>query len=700
MKRVVVFLLLFAAWGCEKKPDPERLAAMHRLKDPRPAARITAMRMLAADATRAELAAIVRASSEAPPEVRIEAARVLGRSSWPEAVDFLGAMLLEPDVRGARAGRFSVSHIDNDELRSVAIEELARKPGDKARAYIARAWATGGPRTRASIGRMGPDVLASALEAETRQRLAQIAADETDPRIPVRVATLQELAEHGTAESLATLGAALREGHPLEAAAAARALGQVNAVDFIPALMQELVSPRAPLIVEAAAEALLKMEVETVSAGVAKSLLVASDDAANAVLSLLESVEATDEIRGQACTAIGVQTDPSFTAGAARLAGVQCTLPIPEPDDSAETLVASFAAWTGAARRSPELFETARGLLAHEDAAVAAAAARWLAIAGEASDGPRLFAVATAERQLVLQGREDRDDLVRAKKEIFRAEDEAKRLSRARLGIDVPSGNMPRRLAQLLAERKAATEEAAFTPRPDSQALLVAAAVGAARLGVDMVAFGETLLSDGDIALRLAGVEIADVLGGEKGEHLRRRALANDDPKVTRTMAIRNLAAGRDGALAQVVSLVDETDDPTARIELAWALQPHASDAVDALLDLTAQKDGAVPIATWALTAVDEPAVTELFVERLLDSRFHGALDAARGLATRSGDDSARALSEAAFHPVPEVQAAAIDSLSIRKQCRFAPALKPLEKAFDARVRRSAEAFATFCTQK
>lgn len=700
MKRVLAAVLLFAACSCEPKPDPNRVAAVYRLKDARPAARIIAMRTLAPNASRAELAAIVRASSEASVEVRIEAARVLGQSSRPEAVDFLGAMLLEPDVRGARAGRFSVSHIDNDEVRSVAIEELSKKSDTKARAYIARAWASGGPRTRTSIGRIGPEVLANALEAETRQRLAQITSDKEDPRLPVRALAVEETAEHGTSEALAFVDAALATGQPLEAAAAARALGRVGAVEFAPQLTQAIIAQRAPIIVEAAADALLEMGSESVAPGVARALSNDSVDAASAVLTLLESVLPTDEARGEACAAVGVHLEPAFVARAARFAGAECTLPTPQPDDAPEVLVARFAAWTGASRRAPEMLERARALLDDDDASVAAWAAQWLALAGEPSDGPRLFALATTERQAVLLGRSVRDDVTQLKKDIIQAEDEEKRLSRARAGIDVPSGNVPRRLAKLLAERKTSEETEAYVPRPDSHAVLVAAAVGAARLGVDVLALGETLLSDGDVALRMVGVEMADVLEGEKGELLRRRAFENDDPRVARRMAIRNLAARREGALSQVVSLVDETPEAAGRVELALALEPHAADAVEALLHLATENDAAVPAATWALSAVDDPAVTALFIERLADSRFLGALDAAKGLRTRPGDDSVQALENAAFHPVAEVQAAAIDSLKAQKQCGFASALKPLENAFDARVRQSAQAFAAVCALK
>lgn len=701
MKRLVILASVLAACSCEPEPDPLRLQALHQLRDARPAARIAAMGVLAKGADRAELAAIVRASEGAPAQVRVAAARALGQSSLPEAVDFLGALLVEPEIVGDRSGRFSTAPlVGDDEVSAAAVEELAKKPGPKAKAYLARSWASGGPRTRALLVQAGPAVLADALAAETRQRARDSEEKRQDPRPQVRADAMEDFAFHGTAESLAVVEQALRSPEPVEAAAAARALAAIGAAQSVPALVAQVATVgRSAAVVAASVEALRELALEETAPVVARALDTAAGDAIAAIITSLELVEPSEEMRAAACRAAGRLTDLSLVSRAARLAGASCVLPLPDEDDPPEVLAARFAALSGASRREPKVLALARRSLEHEDAGVAYTAAGWLALAGEASDGPRLYQVAARERAAVLDGRRQRAEVVQLRKDIIRHQDDESRRARARLGLDLPASAIPRRLATLLAERRSASETSAFAPRPDYERVLVVAATGAARLGVDIAALVETMLSDGDVGLRLAAVEIADALSGESGDALRERALANSDPGVASTMAIRNLAARREGALQQVLALPLPSLDASARVEVASALAPHASQAVEPLLSLTLGGDAAVPVATWALRDVVDDEVTFMFVDRLADPRSLGALDAVLGLAARPGEMVTAALVDAAAHPIAEVQVAALHALSERGDCLAAVGLKPLADAFDARVRAAATALQQGCSK-
>src|SRR4051812_638098 len=89
---VIVILLGFAACH-DAEVDKERRHALIRLADPRPVARIDAIRRLAEKADRTEATAIAKAAKDAPAEVRVEVALALGRAPVPEAIDLLGSMI-------------------------------------------------------------------------------------------------------------------------------------------------------------------------------------------------------------------------------------------------------------------------------------------------------------------------------------------------------------------------------------------------------------------------------------------------------------------------------------------------------------------------------------------------------------------------------------------------------------------------------
>lgn len=700
MKRLVVLACVFAACSCEPEPDPLRLQAVHQLKDARPAARIAAIRMLGKKSDRAELAAIVRASEGAPVSVRVAAAQAMGESSQPEAVDFLGALLLEPEVQGGRGNRFSTAPlVGDDEVSAAAVEALAKKSGPKAKAYLTRSWTSGGPRTRALMAKAGPSVLADALAAEARQRLAEIERMRSDPRAQVQADALEDLARHGTPEALAEVENALRSMEPVEASAAARALAMVGATRSVPALVAQVVAGRSPAIVTACVEALRELGLQESIPALAAALETAEDAAADAILTSLELAEPTDEARASACRAAIRLTDPSLASRAAWLAGAACTLPLPAEDDPPAVLAARFAALSGASRREPKVLSLARASLDHEDAGVAEAAAGWLALAGDKSDGPRLYTVAMVERAAVLDGRMERAERVQLKKDAVQFQRDQMRIARARTGIDLPVYEMPRKLAKLLEERRTASEVGSFSPRPGYDRLLVVAAAGAARLGVDVSLLVETMLSDGDKALRLAAVEIADAIGGEKASSLRERALANDDQAVAAQMAIRNLTAGRPEALDQALAIPLSELEAPMRVELADALARHAEEATPVLLALTRGGDAAVPVAAWALRDVVGEEVTQMFIDRLADPRQLGALDAVIGLAERPGEAVTEALVDAASHPAAPVQVAALQALASRGDCDSSARLQPLADAFDARVRAAAAALLKACAK-
>src|SRR5690606_7651508 len=124
------------------------------------------------------------------------------------------------------------------------------------KAYLARSWDTGGPRTRALLLRAGPEVLAHALDAEVRRRTRAIDEKRDDPRPPVRADAIGELARHGTPDAIAEVERALSSNEPVIASAAARALATVGAEQSVAALAREVASGRLPALVQAGAEAL------------------------------------------------------------------------------------------------------------------------------------------------------------------------------------------------------------------------------------------------------------------------------------------------------------------------------------------------------------------------------------------------------------------------------------------------------------
>lgn len=696
MKRCVWLVLFLAACGCEPKPDPARLAALQRLGDPRPEARVVAINTLAQGADRAELAAIARASAEAPASVRIAAAKAFGQSTHRDAIDFLGAMLVQPDVRSHRSSPFARAHLPgDDEVRAVVVEQLASQPDDKAGAYLARAWRTGGPRMRAELARRSSVIVRRAILEESKRRVLSARTEREDARPQVRADALFALVEHGGEDVPALLEQALVEGHPLEQVAAARAVGTFGLREFAKNLWPLLTDAASEPVIEAAAEALEHLRV-TEPPSSFQGFPARSEASARALLSLLESLVPSDEVRRAACVGAMEAQTAELAERAARLAGPACSLPLPSEEESPEIQARRFAALRGGARRVPELLSLARRQLDAWDAPLAAEAGAWLAMAGDSSDARRLYDVAVRERQAVIEGREDRTEAIEQKKDAVHAIAEERRLSAARAGIDLPPV-VPNRLQKLLAERKFASEVETYSPRPGSNELLARSALGAARLGYDVAPFAETLLTDGDAGLRHVGVLLADVLDGAPGQRVRRRALLSDELEVALDMAIRNLDAKRDGALEDAISLLARLDEATLRVRLAQALAPHGAQAKDALLALARGNDAAVPVATWALSDVEDEAVTELFRERLRDSRAFGALDAVWALGNRAGAEVSRALWDAAFHPSADVQAAAVRALAERGDCEDPQSIIALEDAFERTVREATTKYRQAC---
>lgn len=676
----VLASLLATACSQETERPLERRKLLNRLRDARPAGRIVAIRGLAAEADREELVAIVRAADGASEEVRIEVARALGASKRPEAVEFLGAMV----VSGATA-RADAS----DAVRAEAIAGLALQGGPKADAYLVRAFAHGGPASRAAVAAAGADALKHAIAAETSARKASLLAAAHAGPPPARAAALEELGDHGTPDVVAVLDEALASENPLVASGAAHGIARADAKQLVPQLTR-VVGAGRPGVVAAAAHTLAELGAGPAKAELLSALARNRPEETDALLAALETIAADDEMRGAACAAALTSTHRSGAIRALRLAGASCVVPVEVPETNA---AARLALLTERKVKDARVLARARTLLGDEDAELAIAAARYLTAIGDRADGARLLAAAETQHRACLEGWLERRRVMEAKRLATKIRDEDAKRQFEGIIEDTSKLDRPEsKLEALVARRRAASESATFEPRDGAVDFLVAAGVGAARLGADVTMLVETLLNDEQSRLPIAAIAIADASSGEAA---REKCRTHADPAVQAEMAIADLTAGRPGAAERAGKLLALAEAETAA-RLVEALTPNAAAMKEALMQAAGSRGAAVGPAVHALGPLVGDDVTELLVDRVRSSGGHGAFEASIALANRDGALATKGLLVAATHPMPEVQTIALEALAARKACG-SPSLAALSDAFDRRVREAAGRFVSAC---
>ncbi len=744
----LALLLLVSLAGCHHPDDqpstnPVRIEYMAHLSDGRSLPRITAMRALAPEANTFEVHAIAKSAESGDIDVRIEAARALGIAKPRDTIDLLGILLGDPQ----------------DQVRAAAVMSLGKKHDPKADAYAASAYETGGPWTRAAVALCGPKVLAHGIAEESasrRQRIDEVlhydplqAMKEAarqhrtiitpQPSAQLQASMLEDLGRSGGPDAVGQLVAYLASRQALIAAGAAMGLANAGAVERLPKLEGAL-STHAPVLAPAAAVALGELDPKAAADALVGALKGADAELTQAILTSLEPVKLTAAEQQAVCAAAKAEPDATLALALFQRANAGCE-PDPTLPKDAAGKTQKLLVLAALGPKTQALLTTARTLVDGDDALVAASAATYLGVWGDADDGQHLLKVATEELDAIDQQVTARAAELKAKKAAGKIEEARERAQLAQFaaadgkpGI-VPPVNDP--LTKLLEN---ATPTSATTPieiRPGSVQLIAAASAGAARRGADVdlgakpaashderhgsaprmadiegratgwtasgylasptdiEALVTRLVAEDDPRLRVAATDVAD-LAGPAGAGVRAKLRAAKDVALRSAMALRDVESGRKGAFARLALLA-----PTAPADdwsrMARDLTKHPSRAKSALIELADENSIAALPAIQALAKVPGKGVDELLMQSALSPEAGIALAAVTALGARDGTAPIEALARAATHPSGNVRAAALDALASRHACTVAPRLAPLAHEFEHRVRQAARAFEAAC---
>jgi HEAT repeat protein len=662
--------------GCRPSRDEtQRKHLVARLRDARPAARILAIRELAPDADREETAAIARAAREAPADVRREIAAALGKSKQPSAIDFLGAMLRDPD----------------DSVKAAAVQSLEAKDGERPAGYVVHAYQSGGPHVREAIAEGRPDLFRRAVQMEAADWRRRVDEHRKDGHPTVRADALAETGRDATEPIIAELSARLVDPDPSMAAAAAAGLANARATDQVPAIAQ-LLQSTTPLVVDAAAVSLRELGAQPAADNLAAALERSSGDAAGHILDALEDLKLTPAATESLCRVATGHADGLVALRAARLVSDACTIPVvlPEAPKDAGPRLLVLAAFN---RRDPAALRRARTLLDDLDARVGADAAAYLGRCGGPSDATALVNRAQSGLAALVRARAEAADRAKHPAQTQDQEALAKQLAMLREVLGESSAEklaqaQPRvanKLAQLIEKRRSSATLAPVEDRPGAIDLLSTAAIAAAHLHGNVSGLADSLLSDPEPSVRAIAPEIADFLG-DTGEPLRVRLRQDADPEVRLRMAALDLQAGREGALDRLAQLAADVD-PGDRTWIAEAVSTHATEAKPLLITLLDGGGTAAPVAARALASIQGEDVDKALI-RALDANqpvtAYAALVALRG---RAGPAVEHAIEIAAVNPSPDIREAAVQQLADRKACGLAQRLLSLDADYSGAVR-------------
>ncbi len=699
--------LVLVLVGCSRRSDdgppedPERLRAISRLSDGRPVARITALRQLGPGANRYEVHAMARAAVGASEDVRREAAIALGEAGSALSVDLLGEMLRDP----------------LDSVRAAAIGGLAKKQTAKADAFVVSAYEKGGPRTRAAIGLSAPRLLAKAVAAEANGRRARVdsvlhtdlraeveqarakgrIADVPRPSAQLVATAIGELGLSGDAGAIPELISRLSSDEPLVVAAAAAALGEVGGATEAE-LLVKLLDAADPRTVVAACRAISRLPPQSRPIErLVQRAAEADPRTSSAALDALVSATVSPDGRNLLCeSARSGQGGFDRALAVVLFAGESC---VPDPSRPQEAArVRDW--WLLQARRgasSPKLLSLARLDVNDSDGPIAAAAATYLGRFGTAQDASLLLKVATLEWSMTEQARAKATEARKAKtkEEFADADHHREELNETLTSLDLaPIATKPSKLGQLLAKRTLASDTLSVEARPGGLSVVAAAGAGAARLGAPIDALGRSLSSSASSVPQQIAVELADLSNG--AESLRSQLRQSANRSVRLLMGLRDLAAGRDGAVVRLSADVSGLPAPL-RDDVLTALADAGAEGRQAVLVALRDGDGA-PRAVLEALARDPADAVDTVLDGLLASP--GDLNAtavAEALALRPGERAAHSLASAAFHPSGAVRAAALRSLRTRGGCLDRTALAALSGDYERPVREAAAALLSAC---
>ncbi len=585
------------------------------------------MRALGADG---ELPVLLVAQRDPSALVRRAVAEAFATRGGPGAAEALGALLLDPDAQVAAAA-----------ARGLA--SAGAEARDEAREDLVRAYGAASPAARAAIAdaldALGVS-LREAVEAEARalweRNVTVLAADAGQ----ARAGAAEEVGASARAEAVKRLLPLVDPNrNPNPALAAAAASGLAEAGDFAARpFLEALLATGDVRTAEAAAAALARLGDPAAAAPLA--LVAAGGPAriASAAADALATLPAAPEV-GAALCGVALRTrDPAIAARTAQAAAArEAECPVHQlVTRLARGGAAAIAALAELGAQGPQVTTRVVALLdpARADAATRAAAARFLARAGEAAAAP-----AVVRRAAALAARAGEAGTL--------APDEAEELG----ALLLAAGRLRVEGADAL------LREGVSDPLP---AVRAGAVQGLAQLGatgaVERVA---AALEDPDLRIRLVA---ADALGRQ----------------------------GTRGAVALAkASAAGRFREVEWRIALARALgEAGSAEAVPALAALL---DGpAAASAAAALARTGAPGASAPLAAYLARPEATARAEAIEALAALGASDAAPIMAAQLTHDRPEVRAAAARALG---KVRYEPAsarLEALRSDYYGRVRRAA----------
>lgn len=188
-----------------------------------PAARREAVQQLAAHDLSLTEPYLLLALQDAALEVRLDAARALGRGGSQRAVPALIEWLGDPEVRARLSAAEALGEIGGATARSALVRSLGDSEHNVRQLAV---------RALGAIGKRGDASVVTPL-------LARLSDDKAD----VRRETVEQLEALGDRRALIPLVAAFSDNHPEVRKAAVRAVGRFGDVSVVPALARLLRDP-------------------------------------------------------------------------------------------------------------------------------------------------------------------------------------------------------------------------------------------------------------------------------------------------------------------------------------------------------------------------------------------------------------------------------------------------------------------------
>jgi HEAT repeat protein len=664
-----------ATAGCKPQERPTRKRLLARMQDARPAARIVAIKETAPEANREETAAIARAARDGTEDVREAVAAALGKCPDPSAVDLLGALLNDP----------------TDAVRAAAVRALLLRKDPRAASYIAHAYDSSGPQTRAAVAEATPEIFRKAVATEASRWRKRVEEQRKDSHDQIRAQAMAELGRDATEVIVGELSSRLVDSNPTMAAAAAAGLAHANAVKEIPTLVQALTYPNE-LVVSAAAIALLELGSTQGAKALATALESAQGETAGHLLDTLEQADLNEAARASLCRTATAATDATLALRVARLAGPACAIPTTIPD-AAPAATARLLVLAAVGHKDAEVRKQALRLLSAPDAHEASAAAIYLGRLGDPSDAALLVKKAQEEllslRQARLTGRLAAPAAPPPEPQKGSLEAFLSQMDKAAGGHLAAQASEPppllNKLAQMLQRRKATDEMVPYEQRHGEIQLITSLALAGAQLGGSTDEAVAALLADTEPSVRLMGAEIAGI-GDDSAEPIREKLRKDADSAIRLRTAILDWRAGRPGALEAITALAEKAEID-GRIEIASEAGAHLPEAKPLLLSLAAGSDAAVPVAVNGLAGATGEDVEQLLAARLDVAPELAGFEAIQVLSKRAGPRVDALLTEAAVQQSPDLREAAVAALIARKACSAAPRLAPLEADYSGVVR-------------